>query len=147
MKIDEIRELIQMLEQSSLTALEVCQGDSRLRLERAGQGAIASTASAPATVPVVPATPAAPAQAVQPAAPVGKPVVAPMVGVFYAAAAPEDEPFVQVGKMVKKGEALCIIEAMKLMNEITAEQDGVITEVCVQNGQVVEFGQPLFYLQ
>ena len=77
----------------------------------------------------------------------GTPVTSPMVGVFYAAPSPESEPFVTVGQSVKKGQVVCIIEAMKLMNEIAAEKDGVITEVCVNNGDIVEFGQPLFYIK
>jgi len=74
-------------------------------------------------------------------------VKSPMVGVFYAASSPDAEPFVQKGQAVTKGQVLCIIEAMKLMNEITAEQDGVIAEVCVKDGDIVEFGQPLFYME
>ena len=71
-------------------------------------------------------------------------VTSPMVGVFYATPAPDQEPFVKVGSKVKKGDVLCIIEAMKLMNEITAEQDGEVVDICVKSGDVVEFGQPLF---
>lgn len=89
------------------------------------------------------ATPTEPAPAPQPK---GSAVTCPLVGVFYAAASPEDAPFVTVGSSVKKGDVLCIVEAMKLMNEITAEKDGVVTQICVENGQVVEYGQPLFYL-
>ncbi len=76
-----------------------------------------------------------------------KPVNSPMVGVFYAAPAPDKDPYVTVGTKVKKGDILCLIEAMKLMNEITAEHDGEIVELCVENGQVVEFGQPLFMIK
>ena len=74
-------------------------------------------------------------------------VNAPMVGVFYAAPAPDAEPFVRVGQHVQRGDVLCIVEAMKLMNEITADADGEIAEICVENGQVVEFGQPLFRIR
>jgi acetyl-CoA carboxylase biotin carboxyl carrier protein len=94
-------------------------------------------------------TPRAMAQPEQPAAtaqPQGTAIPCPLVGVFYAAPSPEDAPFVTVGSTVKKGDVLCIVEAMKLMNEITAEKDGVITEICAENGAVVEYGQPLFYL-
>ena len=76
----------------------------------------------------------------------GTPMVSPIVGVFYAAPGPEADPFVRVGDRVKAGQVIGIVEAMKLMNEITAEQDGVITEICVENAEVVEYGQPLFYL-
>lgn len=149
MKIEEIKELIQALEQSTLTSLEVSQGNDSVRLEKnyavAPVEAVAPIISTPiltepAAEPIVPAE--------QSAAPQlrGSAVTCPLVGVFYAAAAPEDMPFVAVGSTVKKGDVLCIVEAMKLMNEITAEKDGVITQICVENGQVVEYGQPLFYL-
>lgn len=78
--------------------------------------------------------------------PSGTAVKSPMVGVFYRASSPEAEPFVSVGQQVKKGQVLCIIEAMKLMNEISAERDGQITQVCVKDGDIVEYGQPLFYI-
>lgn len=78
--------------------------------------------------------------------PQGTAVICPLVGVFYAAPSPEDAPYVTVGTQVKKGDVLCLVEAMKLMNEITAEKDGTVTQICAENGQVVEYGQPLFYL-
>lgn len=77
----------------------------------------------------------------------GTPVTSPMVGVFYAAPAPDKEPYVSVGTKVSKGDVLCLIEAMKLMNEVTAEKSGEIVEICVENGQVVEYGQPLFMIK
>ena len=92
---------------------------------------------------VAPQESVAPVSAPQPK---GTAVKSPIVGVFYAAPSPEDAPYVTVGSQVKKGDVLCLVEAMKLMNEITAEQDGVIKEICVENAEVVEYGQPLFYL-
>ena len=77
----------------------------------------------------------------------GTPVESPMVGVFYAAPSPDSEPYVTVGSKVSKGDVLCLIEAMKLMNEVTAEKSGEITAVCAENGQVVEYGQPLFMIK
>ncbi len=155
MKIDEIKELIQALEQSQLTSLEVSQGNDRLRLEKN----YAAVQSAPVSAPVLaapmqqpvaqPVMQAAPQESVAPVSapqPKGTAVKSPIVGVFYAAPSPEDAPYVTVGSQVKKGDVLCLVEAMKLMNEITAEQDGVITEICVENAEVVEYGQPLFYL-
>lgn len=153
MKIDEIKELIQALEQSQLTSLEVSQGEDRLRLEKnytTVQPVMVSAPPMAATVPVqqpiVQATPQEPVVPVGAPQPKGNAVKSPIVGVFYAAPSPEDEPYVTVGSQVKKGDVLCLVEAMKLMNEITAEQDGVITEICVDNAEVVEYGQPLFYL-
>lgn len=156
MKIDEIKELIQALEQSQLTSLEVSQGNDRLRLEK---NYTAAVQSAPVSAPVMaapvqqpvaqPVLQAAPQEAAAPVSapqPKGTAVKSPIVGVFYAAPSPEDAPYVTVGSPVKKGDVLCLVEAMKLMNEITAEQDGVITEICVENAEVVEYGQPLFYL-
>lgn len=152
MKIEEIKELIQALEQSSLTALELCQGNDRIRLERNFAATTAVPAApalqaAPIVVPVQSvvetAQPEPKAEAPQSK---GTPVTCPLVGVFYPAPSPDDAPFVTVGSQVKKGDVLCLVEAMKLMNEIIAERDGVISEICAENGQVVEFGQPLFYM-
>ena len=148
MKIEEIKELIQALEQSTLTSLEVSQGNDSVRLEK-NYAAEAVGQTAPISMPVSPvpaAETATPAESTPAPQFRGSAVTCPLVGVFYAAAAPEDMPFVAVGSTVKKGDVLCIVEAMKLMNEITAEKDGVITQICVENGQVVEYGQPLFYL-
>ena len=150
MKIEEIKELIQALEQSTLTSLEVSQGNDSVRLETNYTAAPAAGTVAPSiSTPILAETAAEPTVPTEESAapqPTGIAVTCPLVGVFYAAAAPEDMPFVAVGSTVKKGDVLCIVEAMKLMNEITAEKDGVITQICVENGQVVEYGQPLFYL-
>ena len=146
MKIEDIKELVKVLEQSSLSYLEISQGEFQLKLGKGGSKEPVISTAAPASEAIAPVT--APAATGEPAAPAGGiPVKSPMVGVFYAAPSPEAEPLVTVGQAVKGGQVLCIIEAMKLMNEITAEKDGVITEVCVTNGDIVEFGQPLFYIQ
>ena len=154
MKIEEIKELIQALEQSSLTSLELTRGETSVKLTKNHIVSPVPQAapSAEIPVPVIQAAPfvsnmsAEPAEPVKVEQPEGRAVTCPLVGVFYAAPSPNDAPFVSVGSTVKKGDVLCIVEAMKLMNEITAEQDGTITEICVENGQVVEFGQTLFYL-
>ena len=158
MNVKEIKTLVGIMEDSSLTALEIEV------LERsAGTGSVAEVlqppvysvpAAAPAPAPeAVPAASAAPVQpaAAEPQAAARenafyKEIKAPMVGVFYTASAPEAEPYVTKGSQVKKGDVVCIIEAMKLMNEIAAEEEGQIVEVCVQNGQIVEYGQTLFKL-
>ena len=141
--IDEIKELIALLESSSLAVLEVKEGDSKVHLEKPGNITVNNTGVAPVVAPA--AAPVAPAAA--PAAETGKTVNAPIVGVFYAAPSPDAEPYVSVGKRVKKGDVVCIIEAMKCMNEIQAEEDGEITAVLANNGELVEYGQPLFSIQ
>ena len=164
MNVKEIKTLVGIMEDSSLTALEIEVPDLKLRLERsAGTGSVAEVlqppvysvpAAAPAPAPeAVPAAFAAPVQpaAAEPQAAARenafyKEIKAPMVGVFYTSSAPEAEPYVTKGSQVKKGDVVCIIEAMKLMNEIAAEEEGQIVEVCVQNGQIVEYGQTLFKL-
>ncbi len=143
--IDEIKELMALLEGSSLAVLEVKEGDSKVRLEKPGNITVNNTGVAPVAAPVV-AAPAVPAAAPA-AAETGKTINAPIVGVFYAASAPDAEPYVSVGKRVRKGDVVCIIEAMKCMNEIQAEEDGEITAVLANNGELVEYGQPLFRIQ
>lgn len=150
MDIAKIKELAQLLNDAGLSALELKEGDATLRLESAK-----FTPAQPAPAPVMQAVPAAALQPVVPAPAASVPdggvdfnalseFKSPMVGVFYAAPGPDQAPFVEVGKRVKKGDVLCIIEAMKLMNEITAEQDGEIVDICVSDGDVVEYGQTLF---
>ena len=151
MKINDIKILAELVSKHNLSALDITEGETHIRIENMPQ----VVAAAPAPVPVQVAVPAA-APAVE-AAPVdsasadagadfnaAKMVTSPMVGVFYASPSPSDPPFVTVGSKVKKGDVLCIIEAMKLMNEITAEQDGEIIDICATNGSVVEYGQILF---
>ena len=146
MNIRQIRELAQILRQNGLSAIEVTENEYHVRLECSAPGALMTPSQMP-QAGLIPAV-----------GPAGKTpdvgvdfndiieVKSPLVGVFYAAPAPEAEPFVKVGDKVKKGDVLCIIEAMKLMNEITATHDGEIVDVCIQNGSVVEFGQTLFKL-
>ena len=154
MNIKQIKALAQILAQNDLSALEINEGETRIRLERTAAQPVAQ----PGTVLVAPPMPAAAAQPMQEApasAPMDDPGVdfndvfeakSPLVGVFYAAPSPGAEPFVRVGSHVKKGDVLCIVEAMKLMNEIQAERDGEIVDICVHDGDVVEFGQTLFKL-
>ena len=136
MDVKEIESLARLMKENGLTALELTEGEAKLKLERRME-----TAAAPAA-PVAAALGVTPAEA--PAQKEGTLVLSPTVGVFYSAPNPDSKPFVEVGDQVKKGDTLCIIEAMKLMNEIPAEVDGTIAEVCVGNGQVVEYNQPLF---
>ena len=148
MKIEEIRELAQIMKENGLGVLELQEDGTSLRLETACATAPVVQAVVPAAAPAAPApAPTAPATA-QDGTPVDfnnlKEVTSPMVGMFYQAPSPEADPYVRVGSKVKKGDVLCVIEAMKLLNEITADTDGEIVDVCVENGQLVEYGQVLF---
>ncbi len=141
MDIKVIEELARMMKENDLTGLEVTEDGTAIKLERKQE------LSVPAEVPARPATPFTPATVDGSEAPPqakGTLVTSPTVGVFYTAPSPESKPFVEVGDKVKKGDTLCIIEAMKLMNEIPAEIDGTVAEVCASNGQVVEYNQTLF---
>ena len=152
MNLRQIRELVRLLESSGLSVMEIEEADLRVRLEKGQTAGLAQPV--PAALPqAVPA--ALPVETAPAPAPVAdgtvdfnrlKEVKSPLVGIFYAAPSPGAEPFAGVGSKVKKGDVLCVVEAMKLMNEITADTDGEVIDVCVQNGQVVEFGQILFKL-
>ena len=146
MDLRKLKTLIELVESSGIAELEIQEGEERVRITRA----VASSA-APTVLPVaVPAVTAAVAGAAasapepsQPAEPEGHQVKRPMVGTFYRAATPGAKAFVEVGDSVEVGDTLCIIEAMKLMNEIESDKSGVVKQVLAENGQPVEFGQPL----
>ena len=148
MDVKKIESLAKLMQETGLTGLELVEGDVVLRLER--QQEVVAVAPAAPVMPVAAPAPAAGAEALgvshEQAAPQkeGTLVLSPTVGVFYASPSPDARPFVEVGDQVKKGDTLCIIEAMKLMNEIPSEVDGTVAEICVGNGQVVEYNQPLF---
>ncbi len=145
--LEEIKEFITLLENSTLSVLELQKEDgSKVRLEKPGQP-VATVVSAAAPAPAVSVPASAPAPAAEAETDSGKTINAPMVGVFYAASAPGKEPYVSVGTKVNKGDVVCIIEAMKCMNEIQAEEDGEITEILVKDGDLVEYGQPLFKIR
>lgn len=140
-----LAEIADVMEDRGLTRVRVEEPDgTAVELERASAAqpvAVAAQVAAPTVAPAAP-EPAAQAPAAAPE-PKGTEVTAPMVGVFYAAPAPGDEPFVHVGSKVKAGETLCIIEAMKVLNEVTAEADGEVLEICVADGDLVEFSSCL----
>lgn len=158
--LDDVKRLIELANKNDLSVLEIeTKKGRRIRIEKnkpvAPAVAFNATAPAPAVAtapvqaPVAETTPvqqSAPTQVSAPQ-PTGKTIKAPMVGVFYKAASPEAEPYVTVGKTVKKGDTVCIIEAMKLMNEIQAEEDGTIKEILVKDGDIIEYGQPLFVIE
>ncbi len=151
MDIRKVKKLIELLEESGIAEIEIREGEETVRISRYGQGAApvmmsAPAAHAPAPAAAAPATNPA-AAPVAPAAPAGHTVDSPMVGTFYRASSPGAKPFVEVGQRVNVGETLCIIEAMKMLNQIEADKAGTVAAILVENGQPVEFGQPLFVIE
>ncbi len=148
MDIKEIKALIDLMNKNGLTAFEMEKDGFRISLAKES-GFVHTAGYAPAPFAVAPQPAAAPAAAAAETkpAPAGKEIASPMVGTFYLAASPESPPFVTVGQEVTPDTVVCIIEAMKVMNEIKAEQAGVITEIAADNGQPVQFGQALFRLK
>ena len=144
MDLRKLKTLIDLVQQSGIAELEVSEGEERVRICRGGPATQTNVVMAPAPVAAAPA--AAPAAPAEPALPEGHVVKSPMVGTFYRASAPGAKAFVEVGQAVKAGDTVCIIEAMKLLNEIEADHDGIIKAVLAENGQPVEYGQPLFVL-
>ena len=146
MDLKDIKAIIDLMQKNGLTAFEMEKGGFRISLAKeTGFAPAAGYAPAPVAPALVAAAPAAPAEA-KPAAG-GKEIVSPMVGTFYTSPSPESPPFVSVGQKVTPDTVVCIIEAMKVMNEIKAEQAGTITEVAAENGQPVQFGQALYRLK
>jgi acetyl-CoA carboxylase biotin carboxyl carrier protein len=148
MDLRKLKTLIELVETSGSAELEIQEGEERVRITRAlAPGPQAGMAHAPSTAPVTQvsagAAPASAAAPAEPAEPEGHLVKSPMVGTFYRAAAPGAKPFVEVGDTVQAGDTLCIIEAMKLMNEIESDKTGVVKQILAESGQPVEFGQPL----
>lgn len=153
MDLRKLKTLIDLVAESDIAELEVTEGESKVRIVKSSaqpQGQMVMmpsngmqqfSAQAPA-----PAAPAAAPAPVIPAEPTGQVIKSPMVGTFYRSSAPGAAAFVEVGTSIKEGDTLCIIEAMKLLNEIDAEVSGVVTKIMVENGQPVEFGQPLFVI-
>jgi len=152
MDLRKLKTLIELVETSGIAELEIQEGEERVRITRATASAAQSVTvqtaqhAAAATLPV--ALPATGATAeTPPAEPEGHHVKSPMVGTFYRSATPGSKPFVEIGDTVEEGATLCIIEAMKLMNEIESDKAGVVKAILTENGQPVEFGQPLFLIE
>ncbi|GHD43280.1 biotin carboxyl carrier protein [Marinobacter persicus] len=150
MDIRKIKKLIELLEESDVEELEIQEGDDSVRISRRREQLAAAApqvahyaAPAPQAPAPAPAAAEAPAAEAAPAAPAGHSVKSPMVGTFYRAPSPTSAPFVEVGQTVKAGDVVCIVEAMKMMNQIEADKSGTVTEILVENGQPVEFDQPL----
>jgi len=157
MDLRKLKTLIDLVSESNISELEITEADGKVRIVKSDPAAAVAMQPVYAAAPAAPvvhaaapvAAPAAAAAAPAAAAPVetGHVVKSPMVGTFYRASSPNAKPFADVGQQVKEGEAICIIEAMKIMNEIEADKSGTITKIMCENGQAVEFGQPLFIIE
>ncbi|MBI1965616.1 MAG: acetyl-CoA carboxylase biotin carboxyl carrier protein [Betaproteobacteria bacterium] len=151
MDLRKLKTLIDLVQQSGIAELEITEGEEKVRICRGGTAAThAMPATQMASLPpgAIPAAPGASALAAEgeAALPEGHVIRSPMVGTFYRSSAPGAKPFVEAGQAVKAGDTLCIIEAMKLLNEIEADRDGVVKTILAENGQPVEYGEPLFIL-
>jgi len=151
MDIRKVKKLIELLDESGIAEIEITEGEESVRISRYAPGApvaAAPVAAAPVAVSAAPAPAPAPAAAPVPEVTEddGFEVTAPMVGTFYAASSPGAAPYIQVGDRINEGDTLCIIEAMKMMNQIEADVSGVVKSIRIQNGEPVEFGQVLFVI-
>jgi acetyl-CoA carboxylase biotin carboxyl carrier protein len=154
MDLRKLKTLIDLVSESNISELEITEADGKVRIVKADPArAVGVLPAAPISTAVPEAAPAAPAPAAAAtaAAPApadtGHPVKSPMVGTFYRSASPGSKAFVEVGSTIKEGEPICIIEAMKIMNEIEADKSGTVARILCENGQAVEFGQPLFIIE
>jgi acetyl-CoA carboxylase biotin carboxyl carrier protein len=149
MDLRKLKTLIDLVSESNISELEITEADGKVRIVKADPAAPAHPQYAPMPMPAVAAAAPAPVLAAEPVAPVesGHTVKSPMVGTFYRSANPGAKPFAEVGDAIKEGEPICIIEAMKIMNEIEADKSGTVKRILCENGQAVEFGQPLFIIE
>jgi len=148
MDLRKLKTLIDLVSESNISELEIAEADGKVRIVKASAQATPQT-MATAYAPMAPAAapPATPATEAAPPVDIGHKVKSPMVGTFYRSASPGSDAFIDVGSVVKIGDPVCIIEAMKIMNEIEADAAGTIREILCENGQAVEFGQPLFIIE
>ena len=153
MDLRKLKKLIDLVEESGIAELEITEGEEKVRISRVSQSSVQATvtpvaqpASATVVQPAAPAVTAAASAPAVPAEPEGHVVKSPMVGTFYRSPSPGAKAFVEVGQQINAGDTLCIIEAMKLLNEIEADRAGVIKEILAENGQPVEYGEPLFVI-
>lgn len=155
MDLRKLKTLIDLVSESNVSELEITEADGKVRIVKAGAQPVVYAQPMPAPAAATVAAPAAATPAAGAAAPApveapaetGHVVKSPMVGTFYRSSSPGAKPFVEVGSQVKEGETVCIIEAMKILNEIEADKSGTITQILVENGQAVEYGQPLFIIE
>lgn len=144
MEFRKIENLAEILNEKNLTAIEIQEGDVRIRLENNNKMLSGDRVAPPQKEKIPVETKEEPSREEEKTKPVGHEVVSPLVGVAYLAPSPESDPYVTVGKRVNKGDVLCVIEAMKMLNEIAATEDGIISEICVENAAVVDYGACLF---
>ena len=151
MDLRKLKTLIDLVSESNISELEITEAEGKVRIVKSGgvvmQQATPMMMAAPVAAPQAAAAVAAAPVAAAPAAPAGHAVKSPMVGTFYRSSSPGAKAFVEIGSVVKEGETLCIIEAMKILNEIEADKSGTVTEILCENGQAVEYGQPLFVIE
>ena len=154
MDLRKLKTLIDLVSESNVSELEITEAEGKVRIVKSAGVAVAApmalqpAVAAPMAAPsVAPVAPAAPAPEAAPAGVAGHAVKSPMVGTFYRSSSPGAAPFVQIGSVVKEGETLCIIEAMKILNEIESDKSGTVTQILCENGQAVEYGQPLFVIE
>ncbi|PIT79775.1 acetyl-CoA carboxylase biotin carboxyl carrier protein [Limnohabitans sp. JirII-31] len=149
MDLRKLKTLIDLVSDSNVSELEITEAEGKVRIVKSAPTPVAMVTSVAAPVAAAPApvaVAAAPAVVV-PEAPAGHTVKSPMVGTFYRSSSPGSKAFVEIGSQVKEGETICIIEAMKILNEIEADKSGTITQILAQNGQAVEYGAPLFVIE
>jgi acetyl-CoA carboxylase biotin carboxyl carrier protein len=153
MDLRKLKTLIDLVSESNVSELEITEAEGKVRIVKSGPTPVAMVAAPVAAAPVAVASaapaaaPAAAAPAAAPAEPTGHHVKSPMVGTFYRSSSPGAKAFVEVGSQVKEGDTICIIEAMKILNEIEADKSGTITQILAENGQAVEYGAPLFVIE
>ena len=146
MDLRKLKTLIDLVSESNVSELEITEAEGKVRIVKGGAAPVMAPVMAPVALPAAP-VPEAAAAAPAPAESAGHAVKSPMVGTFYRAASPGAKPFVEVGSQVKEGQTICIIEAMKSLNEIEADKSGTVTQVLCENGQAVEYGQPLLVIE
>ena len=155
MDLRKLKTLIDLVSESNVSELEITEAEGKVRIVKSAGVAMAAPVVMAAPVAAAPAVVAAPAAApagaeaapAAPAAPAGHAVKSPMVGTFYRSSSPGAAPFVQIGSVVKEGDTLCIVEAMKILNEIESDKSGTVTQILCENGQAVEYGQPMFVIE
>ena len=144
MDLRKLKTLIDLVSESNVSELEITEAEGKVRIVKSSGAPLVMQQPA---VAMFTAPPLAPAAEATPPAPAGHAVKSPMVGTFYRSASPGAKPFIEIGSVVREGETICIIEAMKILNEIEADKAGTITKILCENGQAVEYGQPLFMIE